>query len=102
MPGGRYASADDEIAVDAAGTVRSTNRGGLEGGVTTGEPIACAAMKPISTTLTPPMSIDLATGRPADPLRAIGLLRGPAQVVIGQAMAAWVLADALMEKLGGI
>jgi len=95
----------DEIAVDAAGNlVRSTNRaGGLEGGVTTGEPIVLrAAMKPISTTLTPLMSIDLATGRPA-PTRyeRSDFCAVPRAVVIGQAMAAWVLADALMEKLGG-
>ena len=46
---------------------RTTNRaGGLEGGITTGEPIVLrAAMKPISTTLTPLQSVDLATGEPA-------------------------------------
>ena len=95
----------DEIAAGAAGNlVRSTNRaGGLEGGVTTGEPIVLrVAMKPISTTLTPLMSVDLATGQPA-PTRyeRSDFCAAPRAVVIGQAMAAWVLADALMEKLGG-
>lgn len=95
----------DEITVDGDENLRrATNRaGGLEGGVTTGEPIVLrAAMKPISTTLTPLMSVDLATGRPA-PARyeRSDFCAAPRAVVIGQAMAAWVLADALMDKLGG-
>ena len=58
----------DEIFVDEEGRLnRQTNRaGGLEGGITTGEPlIVRAAMKPISTTLNPRHSVDLATGQPA-------------------------------------
>ena len=57
---------DDGLGEDGA-LLRRTNRaGGLEGGVTTGEPIVLrVAMKPISTTLTPLMSVDLATGQPA-------------------------------------
>jgi chorismate synthase len=83
---------------------RASNRaGGLEGGVTTGEPIVLrVAMKPISTTLTPLMSVDLATGEPAPTkYERSDFCAVPRAVVIGEAMAAWVLADALMEKLGG-
>ncbi len=95
----------DEIVLGQDGSLRRrTNRaGGLEGGVTTGEPIVLrVAMKPISTTLTPLMSVDLATGQPA-PTRyeRSDFSAVPRAVVIGEAMAAWVLADALMEKLGG-
>ncbi len=83
---------------------RATNRaGGLEGGITTGAPIILrAAMKPIATTLTPLQSVDLATGEPA-PTRyeRSDFCAVPRAVVVGEAMAAWVIADALMEKLGG-
>jgi chorismate synthase len=83
---------------------RASNRaGGLEGGITTGEPIVLrAAMKPISTTLAPLRSVDLATGEPA-PTRyeRSDFCAVPRAVVIGEAMVAWVLADALLEKLGG-
>ncbi|MCX7706495.1 MAG: chorismate synthase [Anaerolineae bacterium] len=83
---------------------RASNRaGGLEGGITTGEPIVLrAAMKPISTTLNPLMSVDLATGEPA-PTRyeRSDLCAVPRAVVIGEAMVAWVLADELVRKLGG-
>jgi chorismate synthase len=83
---------------------RATNRaGGLEGGITTGEPIVLrAAMKPIATTLTPMQSVDLATGEPA-PTRyeRSDFCAVPRAVVIGEAMVAWVLADELIRKLGG-
>lgn len=95
----------DEITVDKAGDLhRSSNRaGGLEGGVSTGEPILLrAAMKPISTTLKPLQSVDLATGEPT-PTRyeRSDFTAVPRAVVIGEAMVAWVLADALLQKLGG-
>lgn len=83
---------------------RATNRaGGLEGGITTGEPIVLrAAMKPIATTLTPMQSVDLATGQPM-PTRyeRSDFCAVPRAVVIGEAMVAWVLADELIRKLGG-
>jgi chorismate synthase len=95
----------DEILRDDAGNLqRASNRaGGLEGGVTTGEPVVLrVAMKPISTTLNPLMSVDLATGEPAPTkYERSDFSAVPRAVVIGEAMAAWVLADALMEKLGG-
>jgi chorismate synthase len=83
---------------------RPTNRaGGLEGGITTGQPIVLrVAMKPISTTLTPLNSVDLASGEP----RPVEYERSdfcavPRAGVIGEAMACFVLAEALLEKLGG-
>lgn len=95
----------DEIVPDGAGNLRrSTNRaGGLEGGITTGEPIVVrAALKPIATTLNPLQSVDLATGEP----RQIDYERSdfcqvPRGVVVIEAMVAYVLAAALIEKLGG-
>ena len=83
---------------------RTTNRaGGLEGGITTGEPIVLrAAMKPIATTLTPMQSVDLATGEPATTrYERSDFCAVPRAVVIGEAMVAWVLADELIRKLGG-
>ena len=59
-------------------------------------------MKPISTTLTPLMSVDLATGESAPTRYERSDFSAVSRaVVIGEAMAAWVIADALMEKLGG-
>lgn len=84
--------------------VRRTNRsGGLEGGITTGEPLVIrAAMKPISTTLNPLRSVDLATGQ-AEPTRyeRSDFNAVPRAGVVAEAMVAFVLADALLEKLGG-
>ncbi len=83
---------------------RLTNRaGGLEGGITNGEPVVIrAALKPISTTLTPLRSIDLATGQPAlSQYQRSDLVHIPRACVIGEAMVAWVLAEALVDKFGG-
>ena len=88
----------------AGGLGRATNRaGGLEGGITTGEPIVLrAAMKPIATTLTPLRSVDLATGQPAvTQYERSDFCAAPRAVVVGEAMVAWVLADELLRKLGG-
>jgi chorismate synthase len=83
---------------------RSSNRaGGIEGGMTNGEPVVVrAAMKPIPTTVTPLRSVDLATGEEAaTQYQRSDVCAVPAASVVGEAMVAWVLADALMEKLGG-
>jgi chorismate synthase len=75
----------------------------LEAGITTGQPLQVrAAMKPIATTLTPLPSVDLAAGHPA-PTRyeRSDFCPVPRAVVILEAMVAFVLADALLEKLGG-
>ncbi len=84
--------------------VRRTNRaGGLEGGITTGEPLVLrVAMKPISTTLNPLRSVNLATGEPdATTYERSDFNAVPRAGVVAEAMAAYVLADALIEKLGG-
>jgi chorismate synthase len=94
----------DEILRDGNRLVRATNRsGGFEGGITTGEPIvARAAMKPISTTLNPLRSIDLATGEETrTTYERSDFCAVPRAGVILEAMLAFVLADALIEKLGG-
>ncbi|MFQ5341018.1 MAG: chorismate synthase [Anaerolineae bacterium] len=94
----------DEIFNEHGNLVRRTNRaGGLEGGITTGQPIVVrAAMKPISTTLNPLRSVDLATGEPATTAyERSDYCAVPRAVVVGEAMVAFVLADALLEKLGG-
>ena len=83
---------------------RGSNRaGGTEGGVSNGQPIVVrAAMKPIATTLTPQQTVDLATGENA-PTRyeRSDFCPVPRAVPILEAMVAFVLADALIEKLGG-
>ncbi|HSN76049.1 MAG TPA: chorismate synthase [Anaerolineae bacterium] len=84
--------------------VRRTNRaGGLEGGITTGEPLVLrVAMKPISTTLNPLRSVNLATGQPdATTYERSDFNAVPRAGVVAEAMVAYVLADALLEKLGG-
>ncbi len=94
----------DEIFLAEGRIVRESNRaGGLEGGITTGQPIVVrAAMKPISTTLTPLRSVDLATGEPTTTRYERSDFNAvPRAAVVGEAMLAIVLADALLEKLGG-
>lgn len=94
----------DEILRDGDHIVRATNRsGGFEGGITTGEPIvARVAMKPISTTLNPLRSIDLATGEETrTTYERSDFCAVPRAGVILEAMMAFVLADSLIEKLGG-
>jgi chorismate synthase len=95
----------DEIVLDTNGTLhRLSNRaGGLEGGISTGEPIVLrAAMKPISTTLKPLRSVDLATGQAAATrYERSDFCAVPRAVVIAEAMTAWILADELTRKLGG-
>lgn len=94
----------DEIFEEDGLLVRRTNRaGGFEGGIATGQPVVVrAAMKPISTTLTPLRSVDLATGQPAQiRYERSDICAVPRAVVVGEAMVTYVLADALLEKLGG-
>ena len=94
----------DEILVQGGQILRPTNRaGGFEGGITTGQPIVVrAAMKPISTTLTPLRSVDLTNGEPtATRYERSDTCAVPRAAIVGEGMAAFVLADALIEKLGG-
>ena len=83
---------------------RASNRaGGLEGGVTTGEPLVVrGAMKPISTLRRRLPSVDLRDGSPADAaVERSDVCAVPAAGVVGEAMVALVVADALLEKFGG-
>ncbi|MCO4099806.1 MAG: chorismate synthase [Gemmatimonas sp.] len=105
----RGAEVHDEIEAapgrTRAGHVRRrTNRaGGTEGGMTTGEPLVIrVAMKPISTLMRPLGTVDLATGQAAQAVaERSDVTAVPAMGVIAEAMAAYVLADALLEKFGG-
>src|SRR5436190_1667957 len=86
------------------GYFRETNRaGGLEGGMTTGEPlVVTAAMKPLPTLTKPLRSVDIATKEPAPALRErTDATTVPAAGVVGEAMVAVVLADAYRRKFGG-
>jgi chorismate synthase len=102
--GRRGSAAHDEIENSGTGLRRLTNRaGGIEGGMSTGEPIRLrAAMKPISTVPRALATVDVATGEPA---RAISqrsdVTAVPAAGVVAEAMTALILADAMMEKFGG-
>jgi chorismate synthase len=105
-PGSRVHDAitRDEAAERGAGFGRVGNHaGGLEGGITTGQPLVCrAAMKPISTLMTPLGTVDLRTGEPAEAVRERSdVCAVPAAGVVAEAMVAIVLAGAVLEKFGG-
>ncbi|RLD03743.1 MAG: chorismate synthase, partial [Chloroflexi bacterium] len=83
---------------------RSTNRaGGIEGGISNGQPIIIrAAMKPIASTLTPQKTVDLASGKVCETTyERSDFCPVPRAVPVLEAMTAFVLADALIAKLGG-
>jgi chorismate synthase len=102
VPGSR---AHDEIFwEEERGYYRETNRsGGLEGGMTTGQPLVVRAwMKPLPTLTKPLRSVDVATHEPAEALRErTDSSTVPAAGVVGEAMVAIVLADAYRRKFGG-
>src|SRR3954447_26239234 len=103
---GRVGSkAHDEIFwSEEHGFHRDTNRaGGIEGGMTTGDPVIVrGAMKPLPTLTKPLRSVDLATKEPAQALRErTDSCTVPAAGVVGEAMIALVLAKACREKFGG-
>ena len=94
----------DEIFLEGERVTRRTNRaGGTEGGITTGQPLILrAAMKPLSTTLNPLQTVDLATGEPAPTkYERSDFCAVPRAAVVGEAMVAFVLAEELLRKLGG-
>jgi chorismate synthase len=103
------AEVHDEIARAAerqatGGVRRLTNRaGGLEAGMTTGEPLLLrVAMKPIATLMRPLGTVDVASGESAAAVaERSDVTAVPAMGVIAEAMVALVLADAWMEKFGG-
>lgn len=102
LPGSQ---AHDEIFWDEQqGYHRETNRsGGLEGGMTSGEPLVVRGfMKPLPTLTKPLRSVDIATHEPADALRErTDSCTVPAAGVVGEAMVAFVIADAYRRKFGG-
>ena len=103
---GRLGSeAHDEIFFSAQrGYFRETNRaGGLEGGMTNGQPLVVrAAIKPISTLTKPLRSVDTETKQPAEALRErTDSTVVPAAAVVGEAMVCLTLAAAYREKFGG-
>jgi chorismate synthase len=98
--GGRTPSAGDRHHL----TERATNRaGGIEGGVTNGERLVVRVRhKPISTLRSPLASVAFATGKATlAPYRRSDVCVVPAAGVVAEAMVAWVLAAAVMEKFGG-
>ncbi|HEX2201900.1 MAG TPA: chorismate synthase [Longimicrobium sp.] len=105
-PGSRV---HDAITLDGAaerggGYGRVSNHaGGVEGGITTGQPLVVrAAMKPISTLMRPLGTVDLRTGEAAEAVRERSdVCAVPAAGVVAEAMVAIVLADAVLEKFGG-
>ena len=102
MPAERDDAGDD--GDDERGYYRRTNRaGGLEGGMTTGDPlIVRGSMKPLPTLTKPLRSVDIATHEPAEALRErTDSCTVPAAGVVAEAMVALVLADAYREKFGG-
>ena len=100
----RGSQAHDEIVPSATGVRRLTDRaGGLEGGITTGEPLRVrAAMKPISSLNRPLATVDVVTGEPATAInQRSDVCAVPAAAVVAEAMLALVLAEAAVEKFGG-
>jgi len=89
---------------DARRFTRPSNRaGGLEGGITNGEPVVCrVAMKPIATLKKALRSVDVMTKEPYDAaFERSDVCAVSAASVVGEAMVSIVLADALLEKFGG-
>jgi chorismate synthase len=102
LPGDRF---HDAIRHEAGrGFFRDTNRaGGLEGGMTNGEPLLVRAfMKPIPTMTTPLGTVDLDTREPAQArYERSDVCAVPAASVVGEAVVCWELAVAFLEKFGG-
>jgi chorismate synthase len=100
----RGSVAHDEIIPSATGVRRVTDRaGGLEGGITTGEPLRVrAAMKPISSLNRALATVDVVTGEPATAInQRSDVCAVPAAAVVAETMVALVLAEAATEKFGG-
>ena len=96
--------AHDEIVLHEGTISRRTARaGGIEGGMSTGQPIRIrAAMKPFSTVPKPLATVDLATGTEAVAIKQrTDVCAVPAGGVVGEAVVAFELANAVLEKFGG-
>jgi chorismate synthase len=94
---------DDAHRAGGGFTRAGNHAGGLEGGITTGMPLVVrGAMKPISTLMQPLDTVDLRTGEPGKAVRERSdVCALPAAGVVGEAMVAIVLAQAVLEKFGG-
>ncbi|MBC7186063.1 MAG: chorismate synthase [Calditrichaeota bacterium] len=95
---------DEIVARPRRRLVRASNHaGGIEGGVSNGQPIVLrAAMKPIPTLARPLRSVDLCSGKPTAAHRErADVCAVPAAAVVAEAMVKLVLADAILEKFGG-
>lgn len=94
---------DPALAATGGYRRRRNHAGGLEGGITTGEPLVVrVAMKPLSSLRRPLDSVDVRTGEPAKAIRERSdVCAVPAAGIVGEAMVALVLADAWVEKFGG-
>ena len=100
----RGSSAHDEMVPGPDGVQRLTDRaGGLEGGITTGQPLRVSAMlKPISSLTRPLRTIDTVTGEAAEAInQRSDVCAVPAGAVVAEHMVAYVLAEAALEKFGG-
>jgi chorismate synthase len=100
----RGSGAHDEIVPTATGVRRLTDRaGGLEGGMTSGEPLRVrGAMKPISSLNRALSTVDVVTGEPATAInQRSDVCAVPAAAVVAESMMALVLAEAATEKFGG-
>jgi chorismate synthase len=99
----RSSEVQDEILADNGHLERASNRlGGIEGGMTNGEPVVVsAAMKPISTIAKQLRTVDLSTGEETKAFKErADSCAVPAAAVIGESMVAVVLAEAFLEKFG--
>ena len=100
----RGSVAHDEMVPTPDGVKRVTDRaGGVEGGMTTGEPLRVrAAMKPISSLTRPLSTVDVTTGEAAEAInQRSDVCAVPAAAVVAEAMVAFVLSEAALEKFGG-
>lgn len=100
----RGSAAHDEIFFEGGGFVRKTDRaGGTEGGVSIGGTLRVrAAMKPLSTLKQPLQTVDVATKEQVSAFKErTDVCSVPAAAVVGEAVVALVLADAVLEKFGG-
>jgi chorismate synthase len=100
----RGSVAHDEIYPSPDGVLRTTDRaGGLEGGITNGQPVRVrAAMKPISSLNRALNTVDVQTGESATAInQRSDVCAVPAAAVVAEAMVALVLAEAVLEKFGG-
>ena len=95
----------DDLFLDEYGKIirKTNNAGGIEGGISNGEPIVVrAAMKPIATTIKPHQSINMKTKEATTYIyQRSDYCAVPAASIVGEAMVAWVIAGAMLEKWGG-